>query len=428
MKQPDHVHDAGRKDNGPIRALVALGALYLSQGLPIGLGFVALPVILRSQGASLEMIGLLGLLLAPWALKFLWAPWVDRLDGGRWGARRSWILPMQLALAALLFAMASLPRDQGIGAWMFALLFAANLLSATQDIATDGLAIEVLRKRALGWANALQIGGFSLGMMLGGSLTVMVYESGGQALTFMMLGGLVLVCSVPVMLYREAPRPALRAPRPAPSLRRMLARPGAGAALLTAAGFFFATTMKGGMLGPLLVDAGLSMTEIGTINGSGTLFMALVSAPLGSLLVRRYGAQRTGWVAGALAAASIALWLWPASGGQVGFGAALGIELVNSTAAGIAYVAFFTLFMQWSSVDQAGTDFTALQCTEQISNVFAGMLAGALAGALGYAGFFACTALIGLALMIAIGVALKRLPLRDVASGVPTPAMEVRHA
>lgn len=428
MKQPGPSRSINQGPTGSGRILVMLGALYLSQGLPIGLGFVALPVILRSQGASLEMIGLLGLLLVPWAMKFLWAPWVDRLDGGRWGARRSWILPLQWALAALLVGMALLPQDQGIGLWMLGLLFVANVLSATQDIATDGLAIEVLQDRALGWANALQIGGFSLGMMLGGSLAVMVYESGGQAMTFMLLGLLVLASSLPVLLYGELPRAAGCNARHRASLPRMLARPGAGLAMLIAAGFFFATTMKGGMLGPLLVDAGLSMTQIGTIHGSGTLFMALVSAPLGSVLVQRYGAQRTGWVAGMLGAASIALWLWPASAGQIGFAAALGIELVNSIMAGVAYVAFFTLFMQWASRDQAGTDFTVLQCTEQVSNVFAGMLAGTLAGALGHAGFFACTAVIGFALMLAIGVALGRLSLHGATPDAPLPAMEDRHA
>lgn len=412
------------------RILLMLGALYVSQGLPIGLGFVALPVILRSQGASLEMIGLLGLLVLPWAAKFLWAPWVDRLDGGRWGPRRSWILPMQLGLAALLLGMALLPRSEGIGAWMFGLLLLANTLSATQDIATDGLAIERLQGRALGWANALQIGGFSVGMMLGGSLTVMLYERGGQGLTFMVLGVLVLLCTVPVLLAGESATRSFGKIRSAPpaSLRRMWARQGSGWAIVVAASFFFATTMKGSMLGPLLVDAGLSMVDIGTINGTGTLCIALISAPLGSLLIQRHGAQRVAWSAGLLSAASIALWLWPASVGQVGFTQALGIELVNSLTAGVAYVAFFTLFMRWASTEQAGTDFTALQCTEQVSNIFAGMLGGLLAGALGYANLFICTAAIGLILMLIIGVAIKRLPLRDAKPDGAAPTLEVRHA
>ena len=55
-----------------------LGALYLSQGLPYGFFTQALPALLRTMGLSLPDIGLASLLALPWALKFLWAPWVDR--------------------------------------------------------------------------------------------------------------------------------------------------------------------------------------------------------------------------------------------------------------------------------------------------------------------------------------------------------------
>ena len=55
-----------------------LGCLYFSQGLPFGFFTQALPVLLRKQGFSLGQIGLSSLLVVPWALKFLWAPAVDR--------------------------------------------------------------------------------------------------------------------------------------------------------------------------------------------------------------------------------------------------------------------------------------------------------------------------------------------------------------
>jgi MFS transporter, PAT family, beta-lactamase induction signal transducer AmpG len=392
---------------------------------------VALPVILRSQGVSLQMIGMLGLLIAPWALKFLWAPLVDRFDGGRLGPRRSWIVPMQIGLAAIFFAIALLPQGDGVGVWMLGLLLLANTFSATQDIATDGLAIELLQGRALGWANALQIGGFSVGMMLGGSLTVTLYENGGQALTFVLLGALVLLCSLPVIGGPDAPRQpraAVVGNRAHASLWRMLRRPGAGWAILVAATFFFATTMKGSMTGPLMVDRGLSMSQIGTISGAGTLCIALLSAPLGSLLIERFGERRVAWVAGLLSAISILMWLLPATAVQLDFSLALMVELINSVAAGIAYVAFFTLFMRWASTEQAGTDFTVLQCTEQVLNMGAGMLAGTLAGLLGYTSLFVCTATLGLVLMLVIGVALGRMPLRENADPSTPASLEVGRA
>ncbi|MBT12813.1 MAG: hypothetical protein CMI02_12355 [Oceanospirillaceae bacterium] len=56
----------------------ALSGLYLVQGLPHGFFGQAMPVLLREQGLDLTLIGLLSIVSAPWALKFIWAPWLDR--------------------------------------------------------------------------------------------------------------------------------------------------------------------------------------------------------------------------------------------------------------------------------------------------------------------------------------------------------------
>ncbi len=68
--------------------LGTLAVLYFLQGLPAGLLAKAVPSLARESGLSREWIGLLGLAAAPWALKFLWAPWVDRLGRGRRVGRR----------------------------------------------------------------------------------------------------------------------------------------------------------------------------------------------------------------------------------------------------------------------------------------------------------------------------------------------------
>ena len=56
-----------------------LFSLYWAQGLPVGFMTHALPVILRMQGVSLAHIGGFGLLMLPWSIKILWAPWIDRM-------------------------------------------------------------------------------------------------------------------------------------------------------------------------------------------------------------------------------------------------------------------------------------------------------------------------------------------------------------
>src|SRR3546814_6852047 len=91
---------------------------------------------MRQSGYSLLGISATSLLFVPWALKFLWAPYVDRH-----GTRRGWLLPLQLAtaLGAALLAMLDLSQSLRL---VFVALVIFNLLAATQDIATDGLAVD----------------------------------------------------------------------------------------------------------------------------------------------------------------------------------------------------------------------------------------------------------------------------------------------
>jgi PAT family beta-lactamase induction signal transducer AmpG len=82
-----------------------LTSLYLSQGLPFGFFTLALPVLMRKSGVGPD-IGLANLLAVPWALKFLWAPLVDRWGSPSFGRRRSWIVPLQLFSVATALALA----------------------------------------------------------------------------------------------------------------------------------------------------------------------------------------------------------------------------------------------------------------------------------------------------------------------------------
>lgn len=57
--------------------LFSLFGLYCAQGVPLGLAIFALPGILRSLGADMRLIGLVGLSMLPWAFKMLWASFIE---------------------------------------------------------------------------------------------------------------------------------------------------------------------------------------------------------------------------------------------------------------------------------------------------------------------------------------------------------------
>src|SRR5512139_741681 len=87
--------------------LAALAFLYFAQGLPFGFFSHAVPTLLNREHPP-EIVGLSSLLAIPWGLKFLWAPFVDRVHGEKLGPRRTVILPLQTATVLALVVIGSL--------------------------------------------------------------------------------------------------------------------------------------------------------------------------------------------------------------------------------------------------------------------------------------------------------------------------------
>src|SRR5579884_3280009 len=80
-----------------------------SSGLPLVLTAGTLSYWLADLGLSLTAIGLFGLARAPYSVKFLWSPVIDRVPvpllTRRLGRRRSWALAIQAALVLAILAL-----------------------------------------------------------------------------------------------------------------------------------------------------------------------------------------------------------------------------------------------------------------------------------------------------------------------------------
>lgn len=400
----------------PNRMLVTIGALYFTQGLPMGLAFMALPAIFRALGYSTEAIGAMGIVILPWALKFLWAPPVDRLRRGPLGRRRNWIILAQIALALIYVLTGFVGRATPSAPVIVGLLLFVNTVSATQDIATDGWAVEELRGPYLAWANGLQIGAFALGMLVGGAATVTVFDWGGWMPAFGLLAALAALSTVPVLLSPERRSENAADQHQTPSLLVTVRRRGAVLMISVAATFHFAHAMVGAMLGPFLIDAGLSLADVGMITGTGIAAIAVFGGGAGGFFTRRFRAERVAVTSGLAAALALGLWA-AATFTTLSTGLAVAIIAVTGLAGGVAYVAFFTIFMRWSSLQQAGTDFTLLQCTESCTNIIAAISAGQLAALLGYGGLFVTAVAVGVLAMGWIAVALLQVGSRSDAAG-----------
>ena len=377
--------------------LALLASLYLSQGLPFGFFTQSLPVMLRQEGVSLTWIGSSTLLAAPWSFKFLWAPYVDRHGSARWGRRRSWILPMQGLSVLLLLGLSQLDPQRG-WLWLFVGVFCANLLAATQDIATDALAVELLPEHERGLGNGVQVAGFRVGMVVGGGLMLWWLGERGRAATFVGLACLLALCSLPVLLFREPPR--VRAPRPAgrspmAELLQRLLHPRLGWWLLVVALYKAGDAFGTAMLRPLLVDKGGSLADIGSQVGTVGALAGLCGALSGGALLRVLPRATALGAFGALHGLTLLLYGLHA---QVTLApAALYTALaLEHFLGGMATVALFTCMMDRCEPETAGTDYTLQASLSAGATGVFGMGSGVSAEYLGYPSHFAIATLLAL--------------------------------
>jgi PAT family beta-lactamase induction signal transducer AmpG len=145
---------------------------------------------------------LASLLAVPWALKFVWAPVVDRYSLPGVGRRKSWIVPLQLAAVALLALLGSSPEMDSMVVLMGAVLL-LNLVAATQDIATDGLAVDLLAPPERGLANGIQVAGYRVGMIVGGGLLLILHDRLGSGGTFLSMAAITGLATLPILVARE---------------------------------------------------------------------------------------------------------------------------------------------------------------------------------------------------------------------------------
>ena len=399
-------------------SLTLLAALYVAQGLPSGLMAHALPVLLRQQGVDLALISLLKLLALPWLLKVLWAPWIDRLGGSPLGHRRGWILPLQAGVALLLIVLAWLPQAQLFGPWLpllLGLLLLINLAAATQDVATDGLTVRLLPERWRGLGNSLQVGGYKVGMLAGGSGLLLVADDLGWRWTLLGLGLLVLLLLIPLLRFPERRVLPFHAECAEPAgvtlpwrhYRGLLALPGMGLWLLVLLSFKLGDALGSPMIKPMLVDQGWGAAALGQLTLLSSL-LGIGGALAGGWLYGRIGVLRALLLGGLLQAigiAGMALLI-----GQAEVASVYAIALFEQFADGLSTVVLFAAMMRQCRPEHEGADFTLQASVQLLLGGIVGAFSGVLAKLLGYPGLFLLAGVLG---VMALGVVLTaRGPLR----------------
>lgn len=384
-------------DKPPVRLgrkLFTLGSAILCQSIPFAFLFMGIPAILRDLDESMTTVTLYSLLLLPWGLKLLYAPFLDRVYSRRIGRRRTWILTSLLATSVLLIATA-LFVPAGSSPEFMALLFLMNLMLSVNETVIGAYSSDILDYAELSWAGTIKLGGTYLGMMLGGGLLLSGYASLGWKTTFLLLGGLTFLLSVPVALHREiapAHKVTTEARLSPPSLLRFLRQPGIGWFIVVEILFSTSLYTNTQLYPPFIIDLGFTNANI----GHSLMFFAY---PLGFMM-----AALSGWIGRGFspnkilllsmaAGVCIHLYAWYLAGAQTVTQPQVIVLLCADMAVGcLGGVAFYTILTAVCIGPHAATGHGILGSIANVTPLFIPPLLGHLIETLGYQTTYATTA------------------------------------
>ncbi len=394
--------------------MIAFFFLYIAQSIPMSFFSTAIPVVLRQENFSLASIGLLQLIKLPWILKFIWAPFIDARTRSEKDYFR-WIISSELLYALLILAVSFLDITLHFPA-LFALVVLAFLASATQDIATDALAVLSFSKKEKSMAGSIQsMGGFA-GTWIGSGLLLILFAKWGWTTLLYALSAFVLVALLP-LIFRKSP--LIVEPAPPKKIQwndlfRFFARKGTVKLLL-----FLALSYSGligtlAMLKPMMVDLGYNMSKIGLMVGIIGTLAGCSGSFIGGFVMKRI-ARKTARIGGALYLMIAAFYIWIMS--LSGFTTStlyLGIVLIWSSY-GAASVILYTTAMERVREGLEGTDFTLQTVIAHFSSMVVAIGSGKFADHFGYSGLFLAEFCLALVAFLFVTFVFHRTPEHTVA-------------
>ena len=370
--------------------------LGFASGLPLALTSGTLQAWATVEGVPLQEIGFLTLVGTAYTIKFLWAPLVDRFVPPLLGRRRGWMLVTQLLLAVAIVAMGALSPSSALMPLALLAVMVA-FLSATQDIAFDAYCTDVLRKDERGAGAAIKVMGYRLAMIVSGGLALIMADQWiGWGQTYMLMGGLMLLCAL-ATLWAPEPEHVARAPR---SLREAVAEPlhefftrrGELAVLLLIVLYKLGDAFAGDLSTTFLIrGAGFTPTEVGTVNKVLGLAATIIGALAGGSVMARWGLYRSLMAFGLLQAVSnLAYWLIAVSPKNIWL-MATGVGIEN-LCGGLGTASFVGLLMALCRQRFSATQFALLSALSAVGRTYlAGPLTPPLVLHLGWPGFFLLT-------------------------------------
>ncbi len=403
--------------------VIAILFLGFSSGLPLALTGQTLSLWLKDEGLSLTAIGLFAAVGTPYALKFLWAPimdkaWIPGLSVAL-GRRRSWLIVTQFLLIVAMLALGFSGPSSNIGLTAVLALGVA-FASASQDIVIDAYRVEILEERQFAAGAAAIVFGYRVGMLVSGAGALYLASVMAWPMVYAAMAVLVLVGVATVLLNPEpavaetaetsarereiedwlAARPHLTGPLGAAlawlyiavvcPFAEFMGRPAWVAILLFVIFYKFGDSLAGVMTFPFLDDIGFSKIDIANVAKVFGFAATLAGLALGGALMAGVGLYRSLWICGILQLVSNLMFAVQAMVGADIALLALTIGLEN-LAGGMGTAVFVAYLSSLCNVAYTATQYALLSSFMVVARTWLSSSGGALAEWLDWIGFFLLT-------------------------------------
>ncbi len=389
-----------------------LFALYAAQGAPEGLLYVALPAWLAAQGEDAAAIGgYIAIILLPWSFKLINGALMDRFTLQEMGRRRPWILGAQFILVASLLTLAIGSVSSPTIALFSVVGFAINLAAAFQDVAIDGMAIDLIPESERGQANGVMWGGKTLGLATSSAVSSLLIAWSGPAAASVAIAVFVAAAMCFPLLSLERPmeqrfpwsggvaadKKPLYPQRLGAVLSELLSamlRPEAAVFGLAIVVAFAAYGIKTA-ISPVLAVKVLSWPEetFGYLASAANLVGGVFGLLLSGYLTDRVGAFRTAVSATVLMCALHGV-MALAAGHWTTIGLFAGYYIAHALVFVLLSVSVYATAMSLAKPRIGATHFAAFMALLNLGTSWGAQLFGQIEGHWGYVGSFAAASLL----------------------------------
>jgi len=178
--------------------------LYFAQGIFQGFIIGAVPIWMAVNGKSVGNVGsFIAVIMIPWTFKFLIGPLIDKFTILSMGRKRPWIILAQVGIFVSFLGFGILRNPLADLTGIFVMGFIISLFTAFQDVATDGLAIEVTPEIEQGKVNALMWGSKVISVSVWMAAGTWLINSYGLRQAVLFPAAAILIVGFAVLFVRE---------------------------------------------------------------------------------------------------------------------------------------------------------------------------------------------------------------------------------